>query len=191
MPILTLYPAEHAILARQNTAAARWVEWSFEPVSEHFGLGRTGMRVCRWPMAPVAVRVPPGAKVEDVPVACDRCRECRDGRTVRRVAGYDAETVHYLAERGEKGFRIEEGEMAKRKQEGPMLFGDEHAIREVGDAPPDDFIPFAHSGAAIDRSERLEAAIREALPWLDDEDGRTPRPLTARNILETALGAMA
>lgn len=52
-------------------------------------------------------------------------------------------------------------------------------------------VPFGRSGDAIDRADRLEAAIREALPWLIDDDGQTPRPLTARNILEAALGETA
>lgn len=58
-------------------------------------------------------------------------------------------------------------------------------------APPWEPVPFGRSGAAIDRVEQLEAAIREALPWLLDEGGRKPMPLTARNILEAALGETA
>lgn len=39
------------------------------------------------------------------------------------------------------------------------------------------------------RVDRLERAIREALPWLTELGGRTAMPLTALNILESALEA--
>lgn len=55
---------------------------------------------------------------------------------------------------------------------------------------------FARSGAAIDqveplraRVDRLERAIREALPWLVEMGGRPAMPLSALNILEAALEA--
>jgi hypothetical protein len=155
MPTIPIYRHECALLNIRD-ACARWEEWSFAPLPEVARKSEYGFRHYRGPAREVRVRVPPGW-ARDV----------------------DAEAVHWLAARGERGFRLEEDDMGRRRRDDePGLFD---GVAETG--PPD----CVHDESA--RVDRLEDAIRRALEQhrLALAEGQDGRYATARAILEGVL----
>lgn len=203
---ITVHRREYAIFAGEYRCAT-WIDLDFAPVdgqtlpSEWLSEGDDFLHQTV-PLPPVEVECPIGSKLVE--------RQTGRGPATRLAYhadpyGIDAAAVYYLAMLGERGFRV----ARKRQEDGQLgLFGAEPGPAGVGaygrpadipavpgcipksapDIPPGDPVPFGRSGAAIDRAERLERAIREALPWLDEDAGICYRPLTAANILREALG---
>lgn len=219
MPRLTVHRREYALWTEPDGyRCACWIEYCFDPVHAAWGAPRTWVSdddfFHVWTGLPaVEIEAPLGARLVErtpAPVKDGERRppelRCVWPRQSAEIAGeewgLDAEICYRLAQSGERGFS-----MAKRRQDdGPTLFdaAPEAAAPEVGAYGParrgggaamaiadlaDDGPRFERTGAAIDRAERLERAIREALPWLVEMGGRPPMPLTAHNILRAALEA--
>jgi hypothetical protein len=192
MAVLTVYRSDCSLVRPSGRYSIDWEEFSWEPRPRE---DRTVPgRWRHWRSAPQAIAI--GTRLG--------------------TQGLSAESVHWLAVRGEKGFSLMGGDsdMAKKRAaDGPGLFGsDEPAGAPESTAYPKPGLVVmrlnGHAEPRVDpgnllrpvvaelarevidpvvaRVNRLEASIREALRWLDDEQG-IPQPLTAFNILTQAM----
>lgn len=98
MPVtLTIYRSD-CYLFRGDWALVSWSDWSFHPIAGGECVCESGNRKVRDRPLPFAVVTTPLARL-----AGGRLFESGD------VGGIDAASVWWLAARGERGFRIQEG----------------------------------------------------------------------------------
>jgi hypothetical protein len=103
MPAVTVYRS-HRTIARESPRpyAVGWDEYSWAPAGSGHRVSPAGWTHRLSDPEPIRVRVPPGP-----------------------IRPADAEAVYQLAAAGEQGFRLEGDEVAKRRDDGPTLFGPE------------------------------------------------------------------
>ena len=192
---------------RERYTAAAWESIDFAPSPAQDRAGEGSLwRVHRSAPIAVAVRVPLGARI---------VRQADGERLVCHLSpdvGLQAGTVLRLAESGAHQFRLEDPEMARKRDPGPTLFGDDDAAPSGASAyprprplpeleppaaaePAPDRARLAAIAAELVRQEResidrrnreLEDAAARALHQLRAalEDGNPGRLATARAILE-------
>jgi hypothetical protein len=183
MPTVTVYRSRRSIGRPDGRWSVGWTEYGFSPTPGGEWTSDAGWAHARSDPEPIRVRVPPG-----------------------ELKPADAAAAYYLAERGEDGFRLEGTEVAKKRDDGPMLFHDDAPDPRASAypravAPPERPRPAADPAAdpARLRARVAELAAEVIRPVVDSigralaqleaalEADDLARVVTARAILQTAL----